>query len=523
MILKQNSLPNKPVRPKRNALAAAFLIALQLLLVAPTQAQLPTLGDGADMSANAERRIGDNIARQIYRDPDYTDDPVLMDYVRGIWQRLMQAARLRGDLSPELDEAFAWDIVLDRDRTVNAFALPGGYMGVNLGLLAVVTNEDELASVMAHELSHITQRHISRLTGQSSKQGPLLIAAMILGALAASRNPQAGTAMMAGGQAVAIQGQLNFSRDMEREADRVGYGVLTQADYAPEGFVTMFEKLQQANRFNDLGGFPYLRSHPMTTARIADMQARLQLLPPTTFSPSVAHNLLSARAQVMSHTDTEGLRSALSAASDPLLPKLTLARQAGVLYGAALAASLQRDFESAERQWSRLQALMQAQVPAQTQAVRLVGLLGAELSLASVKPAQALQRLEQGAGKALMSAMLRPELFLWAQAMTLSGKAEQASQAAQQLQTWVANWPRDAQAWQLLSAAYQSQGLRLSAVRAEAEGRAAQLDFAAAVNRLKAAQDMMRQGGKIDHIEASIIDTRAREFALRLREQSLQR
>jgi len=448
---------------------------------------------------------------------------VLMDYVRSIWQRLMQAARLRGELAPELEEAFAWDVVLDRDRSVNAFALPGGYMGVNLGLLAVVTSEDELASVMAHELSHITQRHISRLTGQSSKQGPLLIAAMILGALAASRNPQAATAMIAGGQAVAIQGQLNFSRDMEREADRVGYGVLTQAGYAPEGFVTMFEKLQQANRFNDLGGFPYLRSHPMTTARIADMQARLQLLPPTTFSLSVAHSLLSARAQVLSHTDTESLRSAVNAASDPQLPKLTVARQAGVLYGATLAASLQRDFESADRQWSRLQDLMRSQVPLPVQAARWVRLLGAEVSLASGKPVQTLQRLGQGAGQALTSAMPRPELFLWAQAMTQLGKADQASLVAQQLQTWVANWPRDAQAWQLLSAAYLAQGLNLSAVRAEAEGRAAQLDFAAAVNRLKAAQDMMRQGGKIDHIEASIIDTRAREFALRLREQSLQR
>jgi predicted Zn-dependent protease len=498
-------------------------MALQLLVTVPSQAQLPTLGDGADMSANAERRIGDNIARQIYRDPDYADDPVLMDYVRSIWQRLLQAARLRGELSGELEEAFAWEVVLDRDRSVNAFALPGGYMGVNLGLLAVVASEDELASVMAHELSHITQRHISRLTGQSSKQGPLLIAAMILGALAASRNPQAATAMMAGGQAVAIQGQLNFSRDMEREADRVGYGVLTQADYAPEGVVTMFEKLQQANRFNDLGGFPYLRSHPMTTARIADMQARLQLLPPTTFSPSVAHSLLAARAQVMSHTGTEGLRSAVNAANDPQLNKLTLARQAGVLYSAALAASVQRDFELAERQWSRLQTLMQDQVPQQTQAVRLVRLLGAELSLASIKPVQALQRLGKGDGQALAGAVSRAELFFWSQAMTLSGKAEQASQAAQQLQTWVAQWPRDAQAWQLLSAAYQAQGLRLSAVRAEAEGRAAQLDFSAAANRLKAAQDMMRQGGKIDHIEASIIDTRAREFELRLREQMLQR
>jgi predicted Zn-dependent protease len=107
--------------------------------------------------------------------------------------------------------------------------------------------------------------------------------------------------------------------------------------------------------------------------------------------------------------------------------------------------------------------------------------------------------------------------------MTLLGKPEQASLAAQQLQTWVATAPRDAQAWQLLSAAYQAQGLPLSALRAEAEGRAAQLDFSAAANRLKAAQDLMRQGGKIDHIEASIIDARAREFELRLREQVLQR
>jgi predicted Zn-dependent protease len=521
--LKQKSSSNRPLKPKKTAWAASFLIALQLLMPISSYAQLPTMGDGADMSASAERRIGDNIARQIYRDPDYTDDPVLMDYVRGIWSRLMQAARLRGELSTELEEAFAWDVVLDRDRSVNAFALPGGYMGVNLGLLAVVTSEDELASVMAHELSHITQRHIARLTGQSSKQGPLLIAAMILGALAASRNPQAGTAMIAGGQAVAIQGQLNFSRDMEREADRVGYGVLTQADFAPEGFVTMFEKLQQANRFNDLGGFPYLRSHPMTTARIADMQARLQLLPPTISSPAVAHALLAMRAYVLSHADTESLRTTVSQAGSPQLAQLTLTRQAAVLYGAALAASMQRDFALANRLWDRLHALSRDMVPVQAQVIRLVRLLGAELALASGNPALALERLASGPSSASTGAVLRPELFLWSQAMTLSGKAEQASGVAQKLQTWVVNWPRDAQAWQLLSVAYVAQGQPLSAIRADAEGRAAQLDFAAALNRLKAAQDMMRQGGRIDHIEASIIDTRAREFELRLREQTLQR
>ena len=88
--------------------------------------KLPTLGDGSDLSSSAERRLGDRIARELYRDPDYLDDAVLSEYVQGIWQPLLAAARVRGDLSPELDERFSWEILLGRDRTVNAFALPGG-------------------------------------------------------------------------------------------------------------------------------------------------------------------------------------------------------------------------------------------------------------------------------------------------------------------------------------------------------------------------------------------------------------
>ena len=136
-----------------------------------------------------------------------------------------------------------------------------------------------LATVLGHELSHVTQRHISRLVTQEKRQAPWVIGAMILGALATRKNPDAANAVISGSQAVAVQGQLNFSRDMEREADRIGFGVLTQAGFDPQGFVTMFDKLQQAARLNDNGSFPYLRTHPMTTERSADLQARLQLAP----------------------------------------------------------------------------------------------------------------------------------------------------------------------------------------------------------------------------------------------------
>lgn len=476
-------------------------------------AQLPALGDGVEMSTSAERRLGDRIAREIYRDPDYIDDPVLGDYVQGIWKRLMTAARVRGELSPELEERFAWEVALGRDRSVNAFALPGGYLGVHLGLIAVVSSEDELASVLAHELSHVTQRHISRLIGQQSSQGPWMIAAMILGALAASRNPQAATAMIAGGQAVAIQGQLNFSRDMEREADRVGYSVMTQAGFEPRGFVGMFEKLQQANRFNDTGAFPYLRSHPLTTERIADMQARQQLLPQAApVSLTMVHAMLAARARILSNQGVDNLRAAVSEASGAQLAPLTPARQAAVFYAAALAASGLREFAQADRWHARLETLVRDNAAAAYQA----RLLEAELALAAGDARRAAEVLATGPS----GLKTRPVLFLWARAMTQTGRA---SPVVEQLQTWVALWPRDAQAWQLLSEAYASQGQSLRAVRAEAEARAAHLDYAAAQNRLKAAQDLARQGKGVDHFEASIIDTRSRQIDLLLREQALER
>ena len=237
-----------PFAPRRVALAALLAVAgvqplqaqdaatpLSPGVTRPATGLLPTLGDGSELAASAERRLGDRIAREIYRDPDYLDDPVLVEYVDGIWQPLLAAARSRGEISPELNERFAWEVMLGRDRTSNAFALPGGYLGLHLGLIGVVSSRDELASVLAHELSHVTQRHISRLITKQNAQTPWVIGAMILGALAASKSPEGASAVMAGGQAVALQNQLNFSRDMEREADRVGFVVLADAGFAPQG------------------------------------------------------------------------------------------------------------------------------------------------------------------------------------------------------------------------------------------------------------------------------------------------
>jgi len=494
------------------ALAAAVLAAPLLFSPTWSYAQLPTLGDGGEMSTGAERHLGERIARELYRDPDYIDDPVLAEYVQGIWTRLLAAARVRGELTPEMDDRYAWQVILGRDREINAFALPGGYLGLQLGLIAIIDSPDELASVLGHELSHVTQRHISRLMAQQSRMTPLMIGAMILGVLAASKSPDLGGALLSGGQAAAMQGQLNFSRDMEREADRIGYGVMTQAGYAPQAFVTMFEKLQQASRLNDNGSFPYLRTHPLTTERIADMQARAQLSAgPPLPALSLEQAMITARAQVLSNPGVDALRAAVNGAADAD-SRMTAARRAGALYAGALASMKQRNFAQARQLVARLTPL----VAGDAHAARLANLLAAEVAWNAGDAPRVLTLVDAAAPG-------RPELVLSSEARIRTGKA---LDAAQRLQTWVASNPRDASAWQLLASAYSAQGETLRAIRAEAEAQVALLDYAAAVDRFKAAQDLVRKEGTgrnpDGHIEASIIDTRLRQVQLLLKEQALE-
>ena len=475
--------------------------------------QLPSLGDGEGLTLAAERRLGDSIAQSIYRDPDYLDDAVIGDYLQQIWQPLLASARQRGDIPPELAERLAWELMLSRDRSVNAFALPGGYLGVHLGLLAVTERPEELASVLAHELSHVSQRHIARLMSNEQRMAPWMIAAMLLGALAAGSNADVAGAAIAGGSAVAAQQSLKFSRDMEREADRIGFGVLTGAGFDGHGFVEMFGKLQQASRLNDDGAYPYLRTHPLNGERIADMQARLPgasaaLGPRTDAAPALAglpsamqHALVAARARVLAERDSTRWSAWVERAAS------SGAKPADLYAGALAAARLGQTPRAVEL------AAKLRQLSAGDAARPVADALMLELLLTPGAPAQPalLAELRDSA----LQASGRSGVLLGAQAALASG---QAQRAASRLQVWTVEHPRDAQAWQLLARAHQATGHTLRAVRADAESRAAHLDWDGALERFKAAQALPPAQRNADPIELAIVDSRRRDVEQRLRD-----
>jgi predicted Zn-dependent protease len=520
---QQHWLTRTPSIRLKNAVCAAcawvcLSLAHPLALAQTTQpgraaapSGLPSLGDISELPSADERRIGERIAREIYQEPDYLDDPVLAEYVQGIWQPLLAAARARGDLSAELDERFAWQLFLVRDRSVNAFALPGGYFG----------------------------RHISRLLTAQSRQAPWMIGAMILAGLIAAKNPGAANAAIVGSQALSAQGTLNFSRDMEREADRVGYGIMLDAGFDAKGAAGMFEKLQQSARLNDNGNFPYLRSHPLSTQRIAEAQARNQL-PSGGFGGSGGFGasanpgarawvdaMMSARARVLADPGVDRLRRALSEAQTPAPAS---ARTAGVLYGGALAAGKLRDYVQANALVARLQE-MSAAVPsgaasgaalAAMSPSGLAALLALELRLSApgVTSSGNAGSLPPGVPSDLAQVKSRAQLLTYGRALLAAG---QPKAVAESLSLWVTQYPNDAAAWQLLATAHGNLGQNVRAIRADAEVRVAQLDYPAALDRLKAAQNLMRSSsGAADFVEGSIIDARSRQVELLVRQQALQ-
>ena len=260
-----------------------FLIVLfcTVLAGAPARAvdtQLPSMGSSAGRIASPQeqRQYGFYVLHELRNQSAVLDDALLNDYINTLGYRLVS-------YSPQPDQPFTFFVV--RDNQINAFALPGGFVGVNAGLITTSANENELAAVLAHEISHITQQHLVRAVEAEQKYAPLMVLAMVGAVIAASKQSpystgNSGIGAIATAEGIAAQMQINFTRADEYEADRVGIQTLAKANFDPDAMAGFFSRMQQALRpgFDENDVPALLMDHPVTIERISEAKARAESL-----------------------------------------------------------------------------------------------------------------------------------------------------------------------------------------------------------------------------------------------------
>lgn len=275
------------------------LLALHLIATPAGAAQnlkLPDIGESSEsfMSLEDEQRLGDAFMRNLRTQLDIINDPLLNDYINRLGQRLVAASDNHG-------RHFSFFVVDAGD--INAFAGPGGYIGINSGLILVAESEGELAGVMAHEIAHITQRHIARAFQEASRLNLPLTAAVIAAIILGRDNAQVAEAAIAASAAGSIQHQINFTRSNEKEADRAGLRILAQSGIDPRDMPRFFERLQRAALLYDSQPIEFLRTHPVTHSRIADTLSRAEQYPPVEAPDDTTFRLMQARTRILtSHT-----------------------------------------------------------------------------------------------------------------------------------------------------------------------------------------------------------------------------
>ncbi len=261
---------------------------------------LPDIGDTTStfMSADEERRRGEAFMRQIRATLKIIEEPEIVEYVESLGFRLASS-------SDSPSQEFTFFVV--EDPSINAFAAPGGFIGINTGLILATETEGELAAVLAHEIAHVTQRHLARAYEAASKMsiptGAAVLAAIILGA----QNSQVTEAAIVAAAAGSVQSQINFTRAHEKEADRVGIQTLAQAGFNPRSMPAFFERLQQATRYYDSDLPEFLQTHPVTHARIADSMARAETYPARQDTGRSAYRLVQAKLRVMQSSPPQAI------------------------------------------------------------------------------------------------------------------------------------------------------------------------------------------------------------------------
>ena len=468
-------------------LAALFIAAL--IAAAPrawAQSSLPDLGGSGDsaLSPQMERRLGESIIREMRREPQFIDDPEISEYLGTIGTRLTQAAGARQDF-----EFFAV-----RDASINAFALPGGFVGVHTGLINAAETESELASVLGHEIAHVTQRHIARMIGQQKQMQIPVLAALAAAVLLGRSRPDLASGATAGVQAAAASAQLSYSREYERDADRVGLQSLVTAGFDPRAMAAFFEKMQRAQRVSDDSTLPgYLRTHPINIERIADAQNRVANLPYKQHPDSAEFHLVRAKLRAEAGDPHDALAHFERSVREGRYANETAAR-----YGLVTALLRVRRNDDASAEMARLRA-----------SAKTAGVSSPMLDTLDARVHEALND-RAGAEKLLSEARerspySRPLLYAYVSVLQDASRHEEAARA---LSDAVRTYPGDPRLRALQSRSYAALGKRLLQHQAQGEYYALQGAFPSAIEQLQLA----RTAGDGDFYQLSVVDARLKEL-----------
>ncbi|HEY0663239.1 MAG TPA: M48 family metalloprotease [Thiobacillaceae bacterium] len=458
------------------------LLALALVVQPVAAADLPDLGEVSRQyfSDQEEQALGRAIMRDVYADPDYLDDPEIETYLNQLGYKLVS-------VSQRNQREFNFFVV--NDPTINAFAMPGGNIGVHTGLLLAAQSESELAGVVAHEIAHVTQDHIARMVAAQNRSHWPTMAALALALLAARSNPNVTNAAIASTQAYSIQNQLNYSRDYEREADRLGYEMLTRAGHDARGMSGFFNRLQRANRFYDTSAPAYLRTHPLTTERIADMQARSETAPYHQVADSLEFQLVRARLRAQEGSPADAVAAARNALKEKRYGSETAAR-----YALATALVRARQFRDAEAEVQKLLAGKPASP--------MIQQLAAHAALAAGNQTLALQRYQAGSAA---HPGYRPLQYGHIQALLAAGRNNDALLAVDRQ---LSLYPLDRRLWRLAAQTHAQLGHRLQSHRAQAEADALSGNLVAAIEQI----NLGIKAGDGSFYELSAAEARRREW-----------
>ena len=447
--------------------------------------KLPDLGVNASsvFSPELDRRIGAAFMRQVRGGLSVMDDPEMQAYVRSLGLNLASHSD-----RPEL----RFNFFLVDNPVINAFAGPGGNIGIHSGLVSITDSESELASVFAHEISHVTQRHLPRAFERQSQLSMPTLAAMIGALILTAANPEAGQAALLAVQGAGAQAQIDFTRVNEQEADRVGIDLLARTGFNPRAMPNFFGRMAEASKFSRGNDIPeFLLTHPVTRSRIAESLTRVEKLPQLDYQDSLGYSHFAARVRATLGGNRPH-QTVIKFASD--LASGSYKDESAHRYGYAYALLAERQYEQADKQSGWLLARAPHYLPYQTLKIRLL-IAQKQHQQAELMINQSLQ-LFPGSGSLQM---LAGEVLL------TNGKL---GQAAETIESYIQRHHSDPNGYRLQSRIAAKASQTILAYQMEAEYNY----WAGNLHRgIEALREAARQDG-VDFITLSKIENRLRFF-----------